>query len=153
NAAPADTPATAYSLTAVNNEGNSKRSLRAIEATEDGDGDDDDKDDEERFLGLNKLSEKLHLAKMRRSAKKEIKAADKIKAAQSAAAKKLAIQKETETRLINGWLHEKKDPQEIFKALGLEKLGARAQESKSYPIYQRYNEAFMKRSTMNGGAV
>ncbi|RLN10849.1 hypothetical protein BBO99_00008447 [Phytophthora kernoviae] len=137
------------------NEANYKRSLRAIETTEDGDGDDDDEDDEERLLRLDKLSEKVQLAKMRRSAKKDIKAVNKIKAAQSAAAKKLAIQKETETRLINGWLVEKKTPDEVYKILDLEKLDNRAKESKNYPIYQRYGEAchLKMRSRMNGVAI
>ncbi|KAF4314901.1 hypothetical protein G195_011352 [Phytophthora kernoviae 00238/432] len=138
----ADTPATAYSLTAVNNEDNSKRSLRAIETTEDGADDGDEEDEEEIIFGLSKLLEELHLAKMRRSVRKEIKAADKIKAAESAVAKKLAIQKETETRLINGWMAETKNPNEVYKALGLEKLGRKAKESINYPIYLRYEEKY-----------
>ncbi|RLN51817.1 hypothetical protein BBP00_00009792 [Phytophthora kernoviae] len=87
-------------------------------------------------------------------AKKEMKAANKIKAAESAAAKKLAIQKEKGTRLINGWMAETKNPNEVYKALGLEKLGTRATESKNYPIYQRYEEKYRltMRARMNGVA-
>ncbi|KAF4315076.1 hypothetical protein G195_011413 [Phytophthora kernoviae 00238/432] len=138
NTALADTPATAYSLTAVNNEGNSKRSLRAIETAEDGD--DDDDGDEERLPNLGQLSEKLQLSKMRHSARKEMKAADKIKAAESAAAKKLAIQEKKKQRLIDGWLAEMKDPDDVYKVLGLKKLGPKAEESINYPFYQKYKE-------------
>ncbi|KAF4314818.1 hypothetical protein JM18_009873 [Phytophthora kernoviae] len=145
NAVLAVTPATA---TAVNNEADYKRSLRAAETTANS-----VDDEEERGLtsgltsGISKLKEKAQLYKMRSGAAKEI----KLKAAEAAKTAK-ATAKADKLKAAKGWLNQNKKPEKLFKDLGLEKLDPRAQESINYPIYLRYNEAFLKRNP-NGGTV
>ncbi|KAG7394138.1 hypothetical protein PHYBOEH_005641 [Phytophthora boehmeriae] len=161
NAVLADNRVSVNSLTAVNNESNNKRSLRIAEQAKEDDDDeeeedgeveddaDDDDDDEERLLGLGKLSEKYKLMKMRRSAKKDMKAADKLKAAEAAKLKKAedaaAKLKAREDKMINGWLGELRRPDKVYKDLGLLKLGNRATESKNYRIYEDYLAKYYQR--------
>ncbi|RLN55149.1 hypothetical protein BBP00_00008628 [Phytophthora kernoviae] len=139
NAAPEDTSDTARSLTAVNNEGNSKRSLRITDPTE---------EDEERLLNLGQLTDKIKLAKMRRSGAKEIKAVDKAKAVEAAKAAKLVKateQAKEERSMVTGWLNKLITPEKAYKDLGLTGLGARATGSKNYRIYEDYLPQYHQR--------
>ncbi|RLN02855.1 hypothetical protein BBI17_009516, partial [Phytophthora kernoviae] len=77
-----DTPTTAQSLTTFTNVGINKRFLRTTQTTGSEDG--GNGSGEERFLNLGSISERLHMMKMRRSSLNEIKAGDKIKAAEAA---------------------------------------------------------------------
>ncbi|KAG2502792.1 hypothetical protein BBO99_00009273, partial [Phytophthora kernoviae] len=136
NAVLANTPTTA---TAVNNEANYKRSLRAAETTANSV---DDEEERDLMSGLSKLKEKVQLYKMRYGAAKEI----KLKAAAAAkAAAKTDKLKAKEKSMINGWLNKLRTPEKVYKDLGLNKLGARATESKNYRIYEEYLPQYYKR--------
>ncbi|KAG7378702.1 hypothetical protein PHYBOEH_000249 [Phytophthora boehmeriae] len=86
---------------------------------------------------------------MRRSATKEMKAADKLKAAEAAKLKKAedaaAKLKAKEDKMVNGWLAKLRTPDKVYKDLGLLKLGNRATESKNYRIYEEYLGKYYQR--------
>ncbi|KAF4323952.1 hypothetical protein JM18_009468 [Phytophthora kernoviae] len=143
NAVLAVTPATA---TAVNNEADYKRSLRAAETTANS-----VDDEEERGLtsgltsGISKLKEKAQLYKMRSGAAKEIKLKDAAAAKAVKAAAKTDKLKAKEKSMINGWLNKLRTPEKVYKDLGLKQLGDKATESKNYRIYEEYMTLYYKR--------
>ncbi|KAG7382055.1 hypothetical protein PHYBOEH_010624 [Phytophthora boehmeriae] len=133
NAVLVDTHEADHSLTTVNSDRNTKRSLRTVDRVKDGE--DDDYDEARLF---SKLLTKKRLAKELKS----LKAAEKANAFyRNGPVKQVVYTTERRNELMTDLLALNKSPDFVYGLFKLKALGAKATESPHFAFFKRYEEA------------